>query len=394
MLAITTTTLQKLFYFSSQVPKSIFKSTKTKSRQNVTSGYGTLPLTEREAIATLVPSIGKTQSKGVITHGRAQTPDSTKTVSSNAFIAVVVVLAVFVVVCIFLFLILLRKHRSRTDQDADVIEQGKILVLATQNNKMENDNVVNGNQDKTAGEIENEVNKDNVNEQSKKTTNDSAHNNDFRRDVSCSDNGFPNNTKDIEVKNVEELPIAIMGIFDNKKDILFPVEHSDVDRIDITVGELLIAENTEDVHQTDCMEKQTQMPFSKAQKLDKDSLNTNSTIGYTQLTEHNLKPVTQASDERLDQITEQVSSGTGSEDFQHFSPMSFDKGPGSLQKYGELVSVSVSNGSTEGTEIITSGLECFNYKLTGPITPVHRESIQPKQIIVRNDSGVCDSGNG
>lgn len=59
-----------------------------------------------------------------------------------------------------------------------------------------------------------------------------------------------------------------------------------------------------------------------------------------------------------------------------------------------IITVSVSNGSTEGTEVITSGLESFNYKLTGQTSPVHRESIQPKQIIVRNESGVFDNGNG
>ncbi|XP_052083443.1 uncharacterized protein LOC127720718 [Mytilus californianus] len=254
---------------------------------------------------------------------------------------------------------------------------------------MKNDNVVNGNQDETGGNIENEVNKDNVNDESIKSTNDSC------RDVFCSDNGCSKNIKDIEVKNVEELPIAITGIFDNKKDISYPVEHSDVDRIDITVGEQLITENIEDVYKVDCMEKHKQMSLSQAPRLDKDSLNTNSTSGYAQLTEHSLKPVTQVSHERFDQSTEEVSSGYGSEEFPHCSPMSYDKGPGSLQKYGELVSVSVSNGSTEGTEIITSGLESFNYKLTGPTTPsIHSESIQPKQIIIRNDSGVYDSGNG
>lgn len=176
--------------------------------------------------------------------------------------------------------------------DADIIEQGKRLVLATKNNKMENNNVVNGNEDNTTGEIENEE-KDNVNDQSKHTANDSVRNEICRQDASCGDNCILNDTKDIEF----ELPMVIMEIFDNKKDILFPVEHSDVDQIDITVGE-----NAEDVHTEECMKKQTQMSFAQAKILDEESLNINSTFGYTQLTEHNLKPVVQASDDKLDKL--------------------------------------------------------------------------------------------
>ncbi|CAG2234463.1 unnamed protein product [Mytilus edulis] len=314
--------------------------------------------------------------------GRANTPDSTENASSNAYIPAVVVLSVLVVVCIVVvFLVLLRKRKRNTNQD--VIEQGKFLVSANGNNTMKNDNDVNGNQDEAGGNIENEVNKDNVNDQSITSINDS------RRDVFCSDNELSNNGKAIEVRNVEELPIVITGIVESKKDMSFPVEHSDVDRIDITVGEQLIAENTE----ADYMEKHTQMSLLRAPRLDKDSLNTNSTTGNAQLTEHSLKPVRQVSHESLDQNRDEVSSGYGSEEFPR-SPMSYDKGPGSLQTYGDLVSVSVSNGSTEGTEVITSGLESFNYKLTGQTSPVHRESIQPKQIIVRNESGVFDNGNG
>lgn len=162
---------------------------------------------------------------------------------------------------------------------------------------MKNNNNVNRNQDEAGGNIENEVNKDNVNDQSITSINDS------RRDVFCSDNGHSNNGKDIEVRNVEELPIVIMGIVDSKKDMSFPVEHSDVDRIDITVGEQLIAENTEDGNQADCMEKHTHMSLLRAPRLDKDSLNTNSTTGNAQLTEHSLKPVRQVSHESLDQNT-------------------------------------------------------------------------------------------
>ncbi|XP_052083442.1 uncharacterized protein LOC127720717 [Mytilus californianus] len=80
---------------STQVTQRFFTSTKTKSRQYVTTRIEILPLTEREAIVTLVPSIGKTQSKGGITHGRAQTPNSIEKTSSNSLIAVVVVLAGF-----------------------------------------------------------------------------------------------------------------------------------------------------------------------------------------------------------------------------------------------------------------------------------------------------------
>ncbi|XP_071145426.1 uncharacterized protein [Mytilus edulis] len=367
---------------STQKTQRIFTSMKTKSPQYVTNGIETLQLTERNLFVTVVPSIGISPSKDGIAIGRANTPDSTENASSNAYIPAVVVLSVLVVVCIVVvFLVLLRKRKRNTDQD--VIEQGKFMVSTNGNNTMKNDNDVNGNQDEAGGNIENEVNKDNVNDQSIKSINDS------RRDVFCSDNELSNNGKAIEVRNVEELPIVITGIVESKKDMSFPVEHSDVDRIDITVGEQLIAENTE----ADYLEKHTQMSLLRAPRLDKDSLNTNSTTGNAQLTEHSLKPVRQVSHESLDQNRDEVSSGYGSEEFPR-SPMSYDKGPGSLQTYGDLVSVSVSNGSTEGTEVITSGLESFNYKLTGQTSPVHRESIQPKQIIVRNESGVFDNGNG
>ncbi|CAG2190327.1 unnamed protein product [Mytilus edulis] len=353
---------------STQVTQRIFTSTETKSTKYVTTGIETLPLTERYVVVTLIPSIGIPPSKDETTHGRAKTPDS----NEKTLIIVVVVLSVLVVVCIVvvIFLVLLRKRKRNTNQD--VIEQGKFLVSANGNNTMKNDNDVNGNQDEAGSNIENEVNKDNVNDQSITSINDS------RRDVFCSDNELSNNGKAIEVRNVEELPIVITGIVESKKDMSFPVEHSDVDRIDITVGEQLIAENTE----ADYMEKHTQMSLLRAPRLDKDSLNTNSTTGNAQLTEHSLKPVRQVSHESLDQNRDEVSSGYGSEEFPR-SPMSYDKGPGSLQTYGDLVSVSVSNGSTEGTEVITSGLESFNYKLTGQTSPVHRESIQPKQIIVK-----------
>ncbi|VDI33147.1 Hypothetical predicted protein [Mytilus galloprovincialis] len=368
---------------STQVTQRIFTSTETKSTKYVTTGIETLPLTERYVVVTLIPSIGIPPSKDGTTHGRAKTPDS----NEKTLIIVVVVLSVLVVVCIVVvFLVLLRKRKRNTDQEADVIEQEKILVSATQFNTMKNDNNVNGNQDEAGVNIENELYKDNVNDQSITPINDS------RRDIFCSDNGLSNKGKDIEVRNVEELPIVITGIVDSKKDMSFPVEHSDIDRIDITVGEKLIAENTEDGHQADCMDKNTHMSLLRAPILDKDSLNTKPTTGYEQLTEHSLKPVRQVSHESLDQNACEVSSGYGSEEFPR-SPMSYDKGPGSLQTYGELVSVSVSNCSTEGTEVITSGLESFNYKLTGQTSPVHRESIQPKQIIVRNESGVFDNGN-
>ncbi|XP_063409947.1 uncharacterized protein LOC134693163 [Mytilus trossulus] len=238
---------------------------------------------------------------------------------------------------------------------------------------MKNENNVNGNHDEAGGNIENEVNDQSI--------------------KSINDNRRSDNIKDIEIRNVEELPIVITEIVDSKKDMSFPVEHSDVDPIDITVGEQLITENTEDRHQADCMEKHTQMSLLRAPRLDKDSLNTNSTAGNAQLTEHSFKPVKQVSHESLDQNTDEVSSGYWSEEFPR-PPMSCDKESGFLQTYGELVSVSVSNGSTEGTEVITSGLESYNHKLTGQTSPVHRESIQPKQIIVRNDSGVFDNGNG
>lgn len=161
---------------------------------------------------------------------------------------------------------------------------------------MENNNVVNGNEDNTTGEIENEE-KDNVNDQSKHTANDSVRNEICRQDASCGDNGILNDTKDIEVTNVEELPMVIMEIFDNKKDIYYSSWTFRCWSNWHTVGE-----NAEDVHTEECMKKQTHMSFAQAKILDEESLNTNSTFGYTQLTEHNLKPVAQASDDKLDQI--------------------------------------------------------------------------------------------
>lgn len=56
--------------------------------------------------------------------------------------------------------------------------------------------------------------------------------------------------------------------------------------------------------------------------------------------------------------------------------------------------IAVSDRNTEGTESMTSCLEMVNFELTGQTTPSdHSEYIEPKQIIVKNDSGVFDSGN-
>lgn len=371
-------------------------SMKTQNGQDVTTGNTLLTLADRQSIVTLVPNNGITQSKVRITQGREETTVSTITGSSHILIAVIVVLAVLVIVAIIL-IVVLRNHSRKKDEDINVEEQVRPLV-PPQNDMIENDNVENKNHD------DNEIggNFDNVEDQNNKNTNDSANNCGSRQDSLSKYKRYQNEMKDIE--RAEELPKIITEIFDKNSDI----SSSSYDYSSghhVSQGAQLNDNNTNilNIHQAENLEKQEQMQenmeLAQVETLDDGSIQQHSSDGYS-LTEHSCTPVTQVSDERGDHSggylfvhkREEPSSGYYSDDVPHRSPMSDNKDQVSLQKYDELVSVSDRN--TEGTESMTSCLEMVNFKLTGQTIPsVHGEHIEPKQIIVKHDSGVFDSGN-
>ncbi|XP_071145429.1 uncharacterized protein [Mytilus edulis] len=368
------------------------------SGQDVTTGKKLPTLADRQSIVTLVPSNSITQSKGIITQSREDTTVSTITGSSNKLIAVIIVLAVLVILAIVL-IIVLRNQRRKKDQEINFIEQGRPLV-PPQNDMCVNDNVEDRNREDNdiVGSL------DNVEGQNNKNTNDSdfANNNSSRQNASSKDKRYQNQVKDSDI--VDDLPKAITKYFDKNSEI----SSSSYDYSSghhVPPGSQLNDNNTNivNIHQSENQDGQEQMQenveLAHVEILDDGSMQQHSSERYS-LTEHSCTPVAQVSDDRGDKSggdlfvhnRDEPSSGYYSDNIPDRSPMSENKDQVSLQKYEELVSVSDRN--TEGTESMTSCLEMVNFKLTGQTTPSdHSEYIEPKQIIVKNDSGVFDSGN-
>ncbi|VDI33144.1 Hypothetical predicted protein [Mytilus galloprovincialis] len=359
-------------------------SMKTQNGQDVTTGNKLPTLADRQSIVTLVPSNGITQSKGRTTQGREEKTVSTITGSSNKLIAVTIVLAFLVIVAIVL-IIVLRNQRRKKDQEIN-IEQGRPLV-PPQNDMIVNDNVENRNREDN--DIGGSLN--NVEGQNNKNTNDSdsANNNSSRQNALSKDKRYQNQVKDNEI--ADELPKIITQILDKTSEI--SSSSFDYSSGHHVTQDAQLNDNTNifNIHQAENLESQEHVELAQVETLDEGSIRQHSSDGYS-LTEHSCNPVAQVSDERGDNSADEPSSGYYSDNVPDRSPMSDNKDQVSLQKYDELVSVSDRN--TEGTESMTSCLEMVNFELTGQTTPSdHSEYIEPKQIIVKNDSGVFDSGN-
>ncbi|XP_063409256.1 uncharacterized protein LOC134692701 isoform X2 [Mytilus trossulus] len=363
-------------------------SMKTQNGQDVTTSNKLPTLADIQSIVTLVQSKGITQSKDRITESREETTVSTITGSSNKLIAVIIVLAVLVIVAIVL-IIVLRNHRRKKDQEIN-IEQGRPLV-PHQNNMIVNDNVENRNRDDN--DIGGSLDEDE--DQNNKNTNDSdfANNNSSRQNALSKDKRYHNQVKDNKI--ADELPKIITEILDKTSEISSSYDYSSGHHVPSEAQFNDNNTNIFNIHQTENLDNQEQMQehveLAQVETLDEGSIQLHSSDGYS-LTEHSCNPVAQVSDERGDNSADEPSSGYYSDNVPDRSPMSENKDQNSLQKYDELVSVSDRN--TEGTESMTSCLEMVNFKLHGQTTPSdHSEYIEPKQIIVKNDSGVFDSGN-